>query len=595
VNRRSKQRIRRRYSRRATVLYIVLVVIALLTLAAYQFSEIMITERTASDMYSRRVKARALADSGIEVAAAVLGQRQLITSENVADANLYHNPAMFGGVLMYGSQDAPPRGRGRYSLVVPVENDETATTVRFGLGDESGKLNLNVISNLLGNDEEGQLKAQYALLAIPGMTLELADAILDWVDKDDEEREYGAESAYYEQFGYQAKNGPIESLDELLLVAGVTPRLLYGLDANRNGIIDPDEAAGQVENADIHPLGWSAYLTAHSKEANVKLDGEPKLNVNNGELADLYDQIVDEFAEVSFSANVKAEDIAKFIVAYRMNGPKETEDKDSNENEPASQGVAASDTGDGSSSGRGGGGGGGTVLDQQQVQQMAQGTAKALFSAGKKSEPVTRGGMDLAGGAKVTINSLYDLVDMQVEAEIDGTTTTLNSPWTSENLQNDMPILQERLTTTDKQFIEGRINVNQARKEVLLAAISSVDGFFEEPQLADELVERIINAKLIDSSGAPQTGAIASRATTAWLVTEGLVTVPQMRQLDRFLTTRGDVYRAQVIGYFDEGGPTSRLEVVIDATQRPPRVVFLRDLTDLGKGFTPRQLGSPQD
>jgi hypothetical protein len=41
----------------------------------------------------------------------------------------------------------------------------------------------------------------------------------------------------------------------------------------------------------------------------------------------------------------------------------------------------------------------------------------------------------------------------------------------------------------------------------------------------------------------------------------------------------------QSIGHFDKGGPTARVEAVIDANGRRPRIVYWRDLTELGKGF----------
>lgn len=570
----------RNVPRRGSVLYVVLVIIALLTLAAYQFSEIMITERSATDIYGRRVQARAMADSGVELAAAMLGERQLITSETAADFNLYYNQKF--SQQMLGAFDSPPRQRGHFCVVSPVESDETGKTVRLGLADESGKLNLNVLSKIIGDDEEGQLKAQYMLLAIPGMTVEIADAILDWIDKDDDLRENGAESGDYEPLGYECKNGPIESLDELLLIRGITPQMVFGLDANRNGLIDPEESTAAQQNPDVHPLGWSAYLTVRSKEANKRIDGSDKIDLSNGVLADLYDQLLEEFSE-----DGNGEEIAKFIVAYRMNGPNKTDD-----NQPASQGLSSSNSANGSQSSGGGSSGGGSTLNSQAVTQAAQGAAKALFTAASSGQPVTRGGMDLSGGAKTTINSLYDLVDAEVTVKINGTSTTLKSPFTSANLATEMAKLQDRLSTTKNKFIEGRVNVNQARKEVLLAVVSSVDEFFEDPNLAQELVNKITANKMVDDGGQPRTDVIAAHNTTAWLVTEGLVTLQQMRQLDRYLTTRGDVYRAQVIGFFDQGGPTSRLEVVIDATQKPPRVIFLRDLTDLGKGFTPKQLGS---
>ncbi|MFQ5735062.1 MAG: general secretion pathway protein GspK, partial [Planctomycetaceae bacterium] len=318
-------------SRRGSILYVVLVIVALLTLAAYQFSEIMVTERTATDLYGRRVQARAFSDSGVEAAAAMLGEQQLITSDNVADVNLYHNPGVFGAVLMQGTDTDKPRARGRYAVLAPVESDADAKTVRFGLADESGKLNLNTLLTVIGDDgddEEADPRARNVLLALPGMTSEMADAILDWLDEDDEVREFGAELEYYGRYDYEPANGPLESIDELLLIRPdlITPQLVFGFDTNRNGILDGAEIAAAEENSDGHPLGWNAFLTIHSRESNLKLSGDPKTDLNNGDLAGLYDEIV-ENTEIG-----NAEDVAKFIVAYRMYGPKDTEN-----NQPAGQ------------------------------------------------------------------------------------------------------------------------------------------------------------------------------------------------------------------------------------------------------------------
>ena len=75
---------------------------------------------------------------------------------------------------------------------------------------------------------------------------------------------------------------------------------------------------------------------------------------------------------------------------------------------------------------------------------------------------------------------------------------------------------------------------------------------------------------------------MASAAVTAKTV---LIADDTQFVRDRFLTTRGDVYRVQSVGYFDDGGAVVRLEAVIDATQLPPRLVFFRDLTHLGRGY----------
>ena len=52
---------------------------------------------------------------------------------------------------------------------------------------------------------------------------EIVDGILDWVDRDDNAHVNGAESDYYEGLTppYEAKNGPIDDLSELLLIKGV--------------------------------------------------------------------------------------------------------------------------------------------------------------------------------------------------------------------------------------------------------------------------------------------------------------------------------------------------------------------------------------
>ena len=75
---------------------------------------------------------------------------------------------------------------------------------------------------------------------------ELINALLDWRDADNDTREGGAESDYYNTLEppYNAKNGPFDSIEELLLVKGFNAAILYGEDVNRNGILDENENDG---------------------------------------------------------------------------------------------------------------------------------------------------------------------------------------------------------------------------------------------------------------------------------------------------------------------------------------------------------------
>src|SRR5262249_21717128 len=141
---------------------------------------------------------------------------------------------------------------------------------------ESGKININALIRL----DPGGTVLYEVLLKLPNMTEELAAAIVDWVDSDDDERPNGAESGSYQS--YQPKNGPLNSLDELLLVRGMTSELLYGSDRNRNGRQDPDE----VTDAGF-TRGLADFLTVYGRELNVDSTGAPRVYLNDTNLATL--------------------------------------------------------------------------------------------------------------------------------------------------------------------------------------------------------------------------------------------------------------------------------------------------------------------
>ncbi len=527
--------------RRGTVLVIVLVVVAMLALGAYTFSQVMMVESEATGMYARQVQTRAMADSGVELVLALLGD-----SLEPTDIGLYHDPDRFQGVEVLASDNAAFSGR--FSVVAPIEADAEFRRIRFGLIDESSRINLNAILALDldttdfeldtidgAGDEDADLPLELAqrevLMGLPGITEEIADCILDWLDDDDDVRELGAELDYYEGIGgsYPPRNGPIDSLDELLRVKGIDSWLLYGEDANRNGLLDANEDDGEArppfDDADGElALGWTALLTTNSREVNLRADGEEKLNVNQDLLTALYDAIEEEFDE----------DTAKFVVAYRMYGS--TDDPE---------------TGD--------------------------------WSESNPQGEVTRGELNLARGDRRGIRSVYELIGITVTANEEGPegdqTYTYESPWSGEpgSMASYLPELFDALSVSDDPYIEGRINVNQARRDVLWGV----------PGMSEELVEAILEARAVDSeTGDSSADLQEQRATSGWLVIEGLVELETMRELDPFLTSRGAVFRMQVVGHYDAGGPFTRIEAVIDASGELPKVTFVRDLTELGKGYS---------
>ena len=59
---------------------------------------------------------------------------------------------------------------------------------------------------------------------------ELIDALIDWIDADDTERDHGAEGGYYlsKSPPYEIRNAPLIYQEELLLIRGMTKELFYG-------------------------------------------------------------------------------------------------------------------------------------------------------------------------------------------------------------------------------------------------------------------------------------------------------------------------------------------------------------------------------
>ena len=95
---------------------------------------------------------------------------------------------------------------------------------RVRLIDEGGKINLNRVS-------EENLRRIFTHLGIDGVRRDvLVDSIMDWRDPDNLHRINGAENEYYanQSPAYTAKNGPLDGIEDLLWIRGMTPELFFG-------------------------------------------------------------------------------------------------------------------------------------------------------------------------------------------------------------------------------------------------------------------------------------------------------------------------------------------------------------------------------
>jgi type II secretory pathway component PulK len=537
--------------RRGFVIVAVLMVVTVLSLAAYQYSALMDAEVMAAERIRKTAEAKALADSGIHFAMGYLADQNAF--QGTLNSNPYSTP-VFQSVLVKEGQSA--RSNGRFSLISLDYTDALTNggaQPMYGVTDEGGKININALFAL---DSSGKVLHD-ALMKLPNMTDDIAWSIVDWIDPDEEPNPGGAESEYYGTLNppYQCKNAPLDTLDELLLVKGVTPALLYGTDTNRNGKLDPGEDDGTGFNP-----GWAAYLTVYSREQNVDNEGNPRINLNGNDLQQLQNDLTP----------ILGEDLTNFILAYRLFG-------------------SGSSGGGGAPAPKGGNGGRtaqGTTADlAARVQKAIAGNQQprqrvssvfslvsatvsiqeqtALFSGGGGGRPAPKGGPG-GGGIQLTITSV---------------TTQYKSPLADKSSQVELlGTLLDKTTTTNGMELPAKININTAPKEVLVTL----------PGLTDADADAIIAKRPQYSAGdAPD----STYSTIAWLLQDGSIPVSTLQGLERYATARTQVYRVQSFGYFDEGGPMARVEAVIDTNQGQPRIVFYRDLTDLGRSIDPRNLG----
>jgi len=155
---------------------------------------------------------------------------------------------------------AVPVGDARFWLIGRDPNADNPTEVTFGLVDEAAKLNLNNTSTNV---------FQY----LPNMSLDFANDIMDWRGTN------GEVALDYTAAGYDDKNAPFETVDELRLVSGATMAQLVGADVNRNGILDANET-NLTGSGSLIDYGLEEYVTLYTREPNFSPGGLQLTNVS---------------------------------------------------------------------------------------------------------------------------------------------------------------------------------------------------------------------------------------------------------------------------------------------------------------------------
>ena len=202
---------------RGVALIMVLWVVAILTVVVLEFSFSMRTEVNIAKNFKEELQLYAIAQGGVQQAIA-----ELILKHDARVQQL--RKTMKTEEVTPEKKEWVPDGR-PYAL--PFDQGECELRIM----SEAGKININTIS-------ETTLRKLIGNLGLDGEKRDVVvDSILDWRDPDDFIRVNGAENDYYQSLKepYRCKNANLDSIEELLLVKGVTPDLFYGRKGMKAG------------------------------------------------------------------------------------------------------------------------------------------------------------------------------------------------------------------------------------------------------------------------------------------------------------------------------------------------------------------------
>lgn len=200
-------------------LIIVMISIFVLSILAGGFAYSMKVETQLAMHANDETELRNIGLSGVEYCRWILALQMMCPNEpydalNQIWAGGSGGPCMTNGMMMEIEQEKKC-GRGAFT---------------WKIKDAERKWNINTVN-------EPVLQQALLLLGLDaGGVTPVANAILDWTDPDNARRVEGTESEYYESLDipYKAKNGPIDSISELLLIRGVTPELYWGAASSNN-------------------------------------------------------------------------------------------------------------------------------------------------------------------------------------------------------------------------------------------------------------------------------------------------------------------------------------------------------------------------
>ncbi len=397
--------------KKGSVLVIVLWIIVILIVITTTLAQSSRLSSRLSQSYGGQCIGRWGARAGVETAINVLSEDD--SGYDAFDELWHDNPDSFEGIQLEGC------------------------TVAVKVIDESGKLNINVAG-------------KKHLMHLLEMTTEQADSIIDWRDKNGRVSSEGAEADYYNslEYPYPIRNGPFQTVREVLFVKGVQEEVFYVEDGSLNGRSDTNE------DEDVPAeKGIESFLTCYSFCRNVDALGDERINIKETKANQLQQQLGLSGSHAKWieeKANSKLGSIADLVA---KNAPK----KENNADEE-----------------------------------------------GDRARPI----------------------DLETFKEI-----------------------ADKITISEEEILPGRVNVNTAPREVLIALLEG------DELLAEEIIQY-------------RDGLDGAITGTAELLDIKTMTIEKFKKIEPFITVKSDVFTVVAKAVIDSTGLTytARAVVVRDDT-----------------------------
>lgn len=549
-----KRRMARREARPGIALVTVLIVLVILGLVAGGFVMNMRAEDAGQRFFEQQVQAKAACDAGQTVALAMARKNRLDPTKWLNNETLFRDiPLQTASTsvqwqpqdLKIGDNaDAELTGLPvwRYSIIRPDPEDDTRPI--FGLIDEGGKFNLNSFT------QEKTREYKRALLRLPNVTEEMADSLLDWLDENADPGQSGAEESYYSSLSppYAPANGPLHSIDELLMVKGWTPKLLYGEDVNHNGILDPSEDDGDKtdppdDGNGVLDRGLYPFLTIWSVEANLANDNKARTPLQTppglAKLKELYDEEKAGYLTKLVQLGVQFRSPADLLGGQGLvrkaptSQPRAGNGNQRSASQPANQASGdqtnQKDAGDKAD----------TDATEDSASSNSRGSANERYIRGRRR-----------GIASSQPGNGSSAQQEPIPA----------SPFTAQ----DLPVLMDKFTTVLVTEQTGLINVNTAPEEVL-QTIPGVDA-----TVAQAMVNGRKNLSAEDS------------ATTAWLLTNNIApSLEAFQQMAPYITSRATVFDIDAVGYCFQSNVQFRRKTIMQVQGGILRPLHVEEFTGL--------------